>query len=307
MAEFFICWADSDPLYQMYFNDCNILVSLPHVPQSWNISRFPAQPAKIMVDSGAFASISNPRWSLTQAQAFNLQLNISRGSSVPTILCHLDVPLPPGELETVEVYRRIERTVANAYEFIQLFKSAGLPPNFISLGVIQGNSYDTIAFCANELGRAGFDYLGIGSLAPLFNTDLILERVRAAASIVGPELHVFGISGLEVVAELAAMGIRSFDSSRPMKVAMYNCLLYSRPFRRYKLKDSKIKDNIATLESPIPCNCPICKKDPALIFRAGEKRYHNMRAVHNYYHLRRELEGIYYRISESKISPKVFY
>lgn len=297
VADFYICWADSDPIYQSYFEGCNVLVSPAHIPKSWNVSRFPVQPAKIMVDSGAFAALTNPGWRPTQSQTFSQQLSISRGSSAPTILCHLDSPLPPGDIDALEVYRRVEATVANAYEFVQLFKSAGLPPNFKSMGIIQGNSYSTIAFCANEMARAGFDYLGIGSLATIYKSEIILERVRAAANVVGPGLHVFGISAMGVTAELMAMGIRSMDSSRPMKVAMYNCLLYSGPLRTYKLKDSRVKEVRATLDSPLPCDCPICKKDPALIFRAGEKRYHNMRAVHNYYHLRRELEDLNKEVS----------
>ena len=34
MVDFFICWTDSDPFYQDYFEDCNVSISLPHVPQS---------------------------------------------------------------------------------------------------------------------------------------------------------------------------------------------------------------------------------------------------------------------------------
>lgn len=291
--DFFICWSDSDPIYQSFFEQCNILISLAHVPMSWNVGRFPTMPAKMMVDSGAFASIGNPGRKPSQYQVFCQQVNISRGSTVPTILCHLDDPLPPVDMDTLEVYRRIERTVANAYEFLHLFKSAGLPPNFKSLGVIQGNSYETISFCANELARAGFDYLGIGSLATLYKNELILERVRAAACVAGPGLHVFGISGIEVAAKLMAMGIRSIDSSRAMKAAMYHLLFYSSPFRRFKLKEAKNKDRVPIIESPLPCDCPVCKKDPAPIFRAGAKKYHNMRAVHNYYHLQMELEGVF--------------
>lgn len=291
--DFFICWSDSDPIYQSFFGQCNVLISLSHVPLSWNVDRFSTMPAKMMVDSGSFASIGNPGRKPSQYQIFCQQINISKGSTVPTALCHLDVPLPPGDMDTLEVYRRIERTIANAYEFLHLFKSAGLPPNFKSLGVIQGNSYETISFCAHELVRAGFDYLGIGSLAMLYKNELILERVRAAARVAGSELHVFGISGIEIAAELISMGIRSIDSSRPMKAAMYHLIFYSRPFRRFRLKDAKNKDRDPIIESPLPCDCPICKKNPALIFKAGEKKYHNMRAVHNYYHLRRELEKIY--------------
>lgn len=292
MLNFFMCWTDSDPFYQSYFEDCNILLSLAHVSQSWHISRFPIMPQKIIVDSGAYTILKNPSRSTTQQQVFNLQLSMTKGSEVPTTLCHLDMPIPPGEDDTLEVYRRIELTIANAYEFIDLFKSANLPLNFKSMGVIQGNSYDTITFCANELLRAGFDCLGIGSLAHLYKPELIAERVRAATSVAGPDLHVFGISGINAASELMAMGIRSFDSSRPMKVAMYNCLFYSSPFRTYKLQNSRVKDSMPTLGRPLPCDCPICQKNPALLFRTGTKQSHNMRAVHNYYHLLRELESL---------------
>ena len=293
MFKFFTCWADTDPIYQSYFSECNILISLANIPKSWNIDRFPIQPTKLMVDSGAFSFMSSSKGLPNQSQVFDLQLSVSRGSTVPTVLCSLDYPIPPASVETIEVYRRIETTLANAYEFMHLFKSAKLPSNFKSMGIIQGNSFDTITFCAKEMLRLGFDRLGVGSLAAILKTEPIIERVKAAIKVVGSDVHIFGISGLESSKRLMEMGISSFDSSRPMKFAMYNCLLYSNPFRQYKLKNSNVQKSMAALDSPIPCDCPICKKDPALIFNAGGKRNNNMRAVHNYYHLNKELESIY--------------
>ncbi|GAB6179926.1 hypothetical protein JCM14036_12450 [Desulfotomaculum defluvii] len=292
MLDFFMCWTDSDPVYQDYLPDCNILVSLPHVAQSWNVKKFSTPPRKLIIDSGAFTLLSNPSLKMNQSKVFNLQLNISRGSSVPTLLCHLDNPIPPSVTNTVDVYRRIETTLANAYEFMHLFKSSGLPSNYKSLGVIQGNSYDTLTFCAREMNRMGFDMLGIGSLAPLFKMEIILDRVRWVTSVTGPDIHVFGISGLEVGSKLMEMGIQSIDSSRAMRIAINNCVIYSLPFRYFKIS-ARVNKSLPLLEAPILCDCPICKKDPNLILKAGEKRYNNMRAVHNFYHLRKELEEVY--------------
>jgi len=291
-VDLFVCWSDSDPFYQDYFPDCRLQISLSHVTRAWNISRFENQPAKLMIDSGAFSLINDPTKKLSPKQVFDQQLIFAKGSQVETILCHLDYPIPPGTRNSLEVYKRIETTIANAYEFMELFRSANLPPNFKSMGVIQGNSYDTISFCARELKRIGFDQLGLGSLAAVFHQQLIIERVQFAVDVVGPDIHVFGISGIQTVAALMAMGVRSFDSSRPMKASMYNCVLYSQPFRRYGLRGSKIQKDLPTLTTPLECDCPICQEDPTLIMGVGSKKANNLRAVHNFYHLRRELEAI---------------
>lgn len=293
MIRFFVCWAESDPCYQEYFEDCGILLSLAHIPLSWNVERFSVQPVRLMVDSGAFSLIHRPNGIIpTQKDVFCRQVNAARGSQVPTILCHFDSPLPPANIETLEVYRKIETTISNAHEFIRLFKSCSLPPNFKSLGVIQGHNHDTICFCARELLRAGFDFYGIGSLAPLQRSDQIVDRVEAAMQVVGPDLHVFGVSAIETVRQLAAKGIRSFDSSRPIRAAMYNSILYSRPLRVFTVRGSRLTRNVPVLDDPLPCKCPICVKEPSLLLRGGQKKYHNVRAIHNYYHLRREIESV---------------
>ncbi|HZK55839.1 MAG TPA: hypothetical protein VFC84_16860 [Desulfosporosinus sp.] len=291
--KFFMCWTDSDPVYQAYIPETNVLVSLSHIPLSWNINRFPIMPQSLMIDSGAFNLIGNPNKSFNQSKTFQTQLNVSHGSTIPTLICHLDFPIPPNITDKVEVYRRVETTLANAYEFMHLYKSSNLPANFKSVGVIQGNNHETIRYCAREMSRIGFDHLAIGSLASLYVADQIVERVRAAVKVVGPELHVFGISGIEVAKELFKLGISSIDSSRPMKASMYQCLLYFNPFRTFKIGHSNIQRNMPSLDAPLPCDCPICKKDPNLVFKVGAKSHNNLRAVHNYYHLKLELESIY--------------
>ena len=301
--DLFVCWADSDPFYQEYFPDCNVLISLPNVALSWTVERFSTEPGKIMVDSGAFAYLSKPNKRMSQKDVFTHQLHLSQNSKATTILCHLDHPIPPALTDTVEIYRRIEATIANAHEFMNLFKSANLPSNFKTMGIIQGNSYDSIAFCATELDRLGFDFLGMGSLATLYNNDLILERVEYAISTIGKQLHIFGISGIKVVMRLMELGIRSFDSSRPMKAAIYNCVFYSNPFRRFKLKGSSANRELPVLAEPLPCPCPVCKKDPTLIIKVGTKKATNYRAVHNFYHLRSALEGLATELDSAQDCP----
>lgn len=291
-----MCWTDSDPFYHEYFPICNIQISLQHVPLSWNIKRFSIQPNQIMLDSGAFSFINNPQKMYNPKEVFEKQLKIADGSTIPTILCHLDAPLSPGLNDTLEIYHRLEKTISNAHQFMELFRSAHLPPNYKSLGVIQGNNYDTISFCAGELKRIGFDQLGIGSLAALYDTRAIVERVKYAVHTVGSNLHVFGVSAINTVEQLIPLGICSFDSSTPMKTAMYNTLLYSDPIRRYGLPYSRIQKNLPVIYDPLPCNCPICTKDPTLIMGVGSKRANNLRAVHNYFHWMRELENISFKI-----------
>lgn len=244
------------------------------------------------MDSGAYSLINNPHKNLSPKEVFEQQLNIADGSTIPTILCHLDAPLPPGIKDTVEIYHRLEKTISNAYQFMELFRSAHLPPNYKSMGVIQGINYDSISFCAEELERIGFDQLGIGSLAALYDKRTIVERVSYAVKASRSDLHVFGVSAINTVQQLLTLGVRSFDSSTPMKTAMYNTVFYSNPLRRFGIPGSRIQKNLPVLSAPFPCNCPICAKDPTLIMGVGSKRAINMRAIHNYFHWSRELEKL---------------
>ena len=88
---------------------------------------------------------------------------------------------------------------------------------------------------------------------------------------------------------LIELGIRSFDSSRPMKAAIYNCVFYSNPFRRFKLKGSSANRNYQFLQNRFPV--PVLSKDQTLIIKVGTKRTTNYRAVHNFYHLRQHWKG----------------
>lgn len=222
---------------------------------------------------------------------FLQQLKMIEGSNVPTAVCHFDMPLIPWDDCAERNFRRIETTIGNAYEFMELFTRANLPKNIKSLGVIQGYDVPSIKFCARELVRLGFDRFGLGSLATLYHPNEIISRVKAAMEVVGTNLHIFGISNTELIFKLAQMGINSFDSSRPIRAAIYNIVFYSRPFRSFLIKGAKNKSSrISVIHEPLPCNCPVCRNDPYVLLRTGKKKFHNLRALHNYYHLVREIQ-----------------
>jgi len=292
LPEFYMSWARSDPLYQEYFSDCQLLISPQSVRHSWSSADFKRQPAKLIIDSGAYWYIKNDRNPPPPKDVFFRQQKMAEGSHCPTTICHFDMPLPPKESEIGTSYRRIESTIGNAYEFMELYTRANFPSNVQCLGVIQGYDPASVKFCAQEISRMGFDRFGLGSLAGLYFPEEIISRVKAAIEIVGTNLHIFGISNTKLMLKLSKLGISSFDSSRPMLAAIYNTVFYSKPFKSFIVEEAKNKIRRGSiLQEPLPCRCPVCKDNPSVLMSTGRKKYHNLRAVHNYYHLVREIRG----------------
>jgi tRNA-guanine family transglycosylase len=164
------------------------------------------------------------------------------------------------------------------------------------MAVVQGYDASSMAYCAHRLQAVGFAHHGLGSLAPLKHHEEILERVQAVMDVLGQDLHIFGVSGIETVAVLRDWGIRSVDSSRPAKAAMYNQIFYSRPFRRFSIAESEDHVGLAMssdrrLSEPLPCDCPACggEANPDVL-RLGKRDYIALRTLHNYWHLKRALQ-----------------
>lgn len=301
--DFFISWSDSDPNYSNFMPVVNLLVSPSGVSQTWTTSRLPVQPQKLIIDSGAFAIMNHTKqWS--QKKVFSCQINMLQGSTVPTWIGHFDHPIPPSCDSNSEVYRRIETTLAQAYEFINLAANAKLPSNVKTIGVIQGNSYESVRYCAREISRLDFDLYGIGSLAPVYDSQSILERIMGAVEIIGTRLHVFGISSLQVIEQLIRMKIQSCDSSRPIKAAFYGDAFYSNPFRTFTVSSSRRERTALTLDTPLPCSCPICSKNPLAIMTSGSRQGIHLRAIHNFYHLLEEIKII--SDNQTLASTKIF-
>jgi len=292
--EFFVSWTDSDPEYPIFDANCSLLVSPPVFSRAFRLTRLAVMPRRIMVDSGAYTLRKRFGDEFTQQQLFEWQINMLDGVDLDrtqVLLSHLDQPLESG-LPRAEAYRRMELTIARAWDFLTLAQRSGMDKKVELVGVIQGYDADSIRWCSRELKRLGFHRFGIGSLAMLFNQGEIETRIKAALQEVGQGLHVFGISSIPVLRALRDLGVASVDSSRPVKEAMFYVLLYSNPFRRFALAGRRRQDmGSKQLKRALPCPCPVCRVNPRRMFGVGSKRFTNYRAVHNYYHLKCEVSG----------------
>jgi 7-cyano-7-deazaguanine tRNA-ribosyltransferase len=291
--DFYISWSRSDAVFPNYFNECNILISPHNATQDFYISKWSKQPKQLIVDSSAFYYILNNAKLPPQKDIFKQQLRIIKGAKCKVMITHLDRPINNKFSNTTSVYNAIEKTLGNAYEFLELVHANNLYEiyDLQPMGVIQGSDKLSLQFCANELKKIGFKKFGLGSLAVLFNPIEIINRIRWASNIVGGEnLHIFGISRLDIINELTNMNIMSIDSTRPIKAAIFNAVFYSNPFRTYGITMAQNASSYKnTLTKPLPCKCPICLNNPYSLLETGTKNSINARAIHNYFHLTQHL------------------
>lgn len=271
-----------------------MLISPANTQASFQLKLWSNQPQQVIIDSSSFYYLSNTNNLPPQKHVFKQQLRIIDKTQCPVTLCHLDNPINPKRSDITSTFLAIEKTLGNAYEFLELFHKCNLVnnPQIRPMGVIQGSDIVSIKFCANELKRLGFKKFGLGSLAPLYNPAVILKRIKAATEVIGGEnLHIFGISRLDIIKELKHHKIISLDSTRPMKAAIYNAIFYSNPFRTYGVYLAKNAAKYSKiLKEPLNCSCPSCQHDPYLMLKTGTKKSINARAIHNYYHLLHHLK-----------------
>jgi tRNA-guanine family transglycosylase len=305
VLKFFVSWYPGDPYYSVHDKDCSLLVSITSVARDWTIRTFPKPPRRLLIDSGAYRFAAAPQ-DLSPAQVLDRQLSLLDNAPIPTIICARDYPILDKSFSSKKKDQSITQTIAFAYELKNLMAKKRLPAHITAMAVVQGDEVDALAYCARELQNIGFSHYGLGSLAELRHHKQIMERVHVVAEIVGAEkLHIFGISAIKTVSALRKMGINSIDSSRPAKAAAYNEILYSNPFRRFGIlepDDVPLKGRIARhqrIREPLPCDCPSCCDDPRQIVVVGKRASIRSRALHNYYHLKREFtqpEGFSSRI-----------
>lgn len=304
--KFYICWTTTDPVFCEYFKNCNILISPHNVSGAFNLNRWNNKPDNLIIDSGAYYYLSNNNKFPNQKDIFKKQLKIIQGYKGNGYICQLDKPIPSDNPSIENVYRDIETTLGNAYEFLELMKkhkvqeTYGLKP----MGVIQGNNKESIQYCARELKMMGYEYFGLGSLAVLFSKEAILERIKYASEIVeGENIHLFGVSRMDVIEDLNKLNISSMDSSRPIKAAIFSRVFYSKPFKIYTIEKSRnSKSTSSILKRPLECNCPICKVDSNLLVEEVTTRKSiDARGIHNYYHMHNEIESYLYTKLESRL------
>ncbi len=305
--DFYVSWSHSDPLYQLYDRQCSMLISTVAVSNIWQLTRFPLLPYQVMLDSGSYSYIANHLPLPTPRNVFNRQLAILADSDVPTIICAVDRPILEKTLSLTERNRAIDRTIANAWELKTLM--AEYYKNSIAgkhrrhslepLAIVQGYDAASIKYCARQLFEIGYTRFGIGSMAHLYHTEEIVRRVEVVQAVVGQSVHVFGVSGIETMKLLKERGITSVDSARPIKAAIYNEILYSEPYRRFGIAGShfhpserKFSPHKLLGQLYVECPCPVCGHSVNNdILKLGTRKHLLLRAIHNYYHVKKMISG----------------
>jgi len=294
--KYFVSWTHSDPVYQRYLPDVRALVSPPNVSQTWCAGDWPCPPAELIIDSGAFQHHRAGR-APSPEEVLQRQLRVARGLGAPAAICHLDV-LMIGARSPEEATRRATLSLAQAHWLISYTESNRLDQQLEPIGVIQGQSVEQVFYVAQALAAMGYRRFALGSLAAKVAgaRGEVLRRVEAALEAVGPRLHILGVSSVPVLASLARLGVESADSGAPIKEAISGGVLYSDPYRRYKLPSPHFREwsrsyGLAEiLEAPLPCDCPVCREGAEAMMELRGKAAVNLRAIHNYYHLRRCIE-----------------
>lgn len=299
MIDFYVSWYQGDPQFQQYDADCAMLISITSVAQSWTMKRFTHQPKRLILDSGGYRFATNPEEALSPQAVLERQLAIRAELPIPTVVCALDYPILNTRQSSNQKDACITQTIAYAYEFKNHIVRRNLEKELIPMGIVQGYNEASLRFCAAELAAIGFPLYGVGSLAVRRKSIGIIKCVKAVAEVISAEkLHIFGVTGIQSIRALQKLGIRSIDSSRPAKAAMYNEIFYSKPFRRYGILESAEQTELSgkmprhrRLLEPLPCDCPVCQVDPTQILGVGTRAFIHKRCLHNYYHLKRAIQA----------------
>lgn len=294
-VNYYISWTHSDAIYQQYLPNIGVLVSPPNVNLSWTVERWPVLPHTLLIDSGAFQHHQTGRLMMPE-QVLRRQIDMVSGTDVPVGLCHLDVPMM-GARDLNELRARVHQSLLNARWLIERAADYSLPERARLVGVIQGYSRESIYNSALALADMGYTNFALGSLARMVASARgeLISRVEAALEAVGPCIHVLGVSSVAVLTELAKLKIESADSGAPIHEAWRGGIFYSQPFRRFKLASPRMREWSRSysfadiLDAPLPCDCPVCHEDSTRLMHPVGKIYINLRALHNTYHLAREI------------------
>ena len=294
--DFYVSWYPGDPDYPRYDSDCSLLISITSVARDWTTRQLVTLPRRLLIDSGGYRFAIAPHEALSPKQVLTRQLALLGGAEIPVIVCASDCPVLDPAAGSNTRDQHISQTIAFAYEFKNLIVQKGLASHVTPMAIIQGYDADSFSFCANELKLIGFPLYGVGSLAMLRQHAPIMQRVRAVTEVVGaPQVHIFGVSGVQTARALRNLGIHSIDSARPAKAAAYNEILYSQPFRRFGIWETAFEHNpmkgripfSRRLLAPLPCDCPACSQDACGIMGVGQRASIRNRTLHNYHHLKR--------------------
>ena len=172
-----------------------------------------------MGDCGAFSYIeaSRPPYTAEDVIDFYETAGFDAGVSVDHVIPIFDAQSSDTAIPR-KWKRRYELTLELAEEFLDLHSRRGC--SFEAIGVAQGWSPASYVKAVARLQKVGYERIALGGLVPLKSHEILsvldgVNRVRHPDT----ELHLFGVTRCEMLAEFRYFGVTSFDSTSPFRQA----------------------------------------------------------------------------------------
>ncbi|WP_161569331.1 tRNA-guanine transglycosylase [Halapricum salinum] len=227
----------------------------------------------LFIDSGGFKLMNSTKFGQTPDEGGSandwdiytnpesiLDLQIDYGAD---IIATLDFPIPQN-LNKQETTERMEKSIDNAVETLQLLDERELEETPSMYVAIHGHNYEDVNWYvsqfldrADELAEA-FEGFALGSLVPLSSSpDTLVDIVQGARDAIPEDrydeiaFHVFGISG-RLCPLLSLLGVDTFDSRSYQYAARNKKFIHPDSWQRVSL------DQIDDWEE-WPCNCQACQ------------------------------------------------
>ncbi|MFO7567829.1 MAG: tRNA-guanine transglycosylase DpdA [Enhygromyxa sp.] len=192
---------------------------------------------RFMGDCGAFTYVKEetPPFSVEEVIEFYSRGQFDLGVSVDHIILDFNPEWdsrPFGKpLVPEAIAARQDLTLELAKQFFKLAKHE----KFTRVGVAQGWSPKSYARAVKALQKIGYEYIAIGGVVPL-KTEKLVRVLDAVNEIRKPKtkLHLLGVTRLERIVDFRSFGVRSFDSTSPLRRAwMDNKVNYFTPDGSY--------------------------------------------------------------------------
>jgi hypothetical protein len=179
---------------------------------------------RTMGDCGAFAYVDEPEPPVTvdEVAGFYDELEFDYGVSVDHIITAYrdeDTDSLPGVDPVPPEWKERRAITLQLAEDFRSITSDG-QVRFEPIGVAQGWSPSSYADSVKNLQKMGYRYIGLGGLVPL-KTPQILSVLSAVKDVkdTNVQMHLFGVTRVDHLAEFASLGATSFDSTSPLRRA----------------------------------------------------------------------------------------
>lgn len=171
-----------------------------------------------MGDCGAFSYVmeKEPPISTSEVVTFYNDCGFDFGISVDHIIVGFKPEYDKKDDVPEDWKNRHDITLQRAKEFLKLCNNVSFEP----IAVAHGWSPRSYAIAFKELQEEGFQTIAIGGLVRLKTTDImsILESVSEFRKQ-GTEIHLLGVSRVDHVNDFSNLGVKSFDSTSPLRQA----------------------------------------------------------------------------------------